>query len=267
MTAVIPSQFTSGRSYRWSSILVQRVALTAGFLLLWHLAASSVPGYLFPGPEQTWAAMKRIVADGSVTHHLAVTLYRVIAGFMLATALGVPLGILFGSSRRLGGFFSPVLPALNSVSSAIWALIAVVWFGLSDMTPIFVCLMTGLPLIITNVWQGTQSVNPEWLELARSVRMPRHKVLLKIYVPAVLPFFFSGARLAFGFGARVSLVAEALGSSMGVGYMIVRSADTLQMGNVFAWSILLVGTIALIDGLVIRPAEILLFRWRPPAQS
>jgi ABC-type nitrate/sulfonate/bicarbonate transport system permease component len=159
------------------------------------------------------------------------------------------------------------LPALNSVSSAIWALIAVVWFGLSDMTPIFVCLMTGLPLIITNVWQGTQSVSAEWLELARSVRMPRHKVLLKIYVPAVLPFFFSGARLAFGFGARVSLVAEALGSSMGVGYMIVRSADTLQMGNVFAWSILLVGTIALIDGLIIRPAEVLLFRWRRPAHS
>ena len=57
------------------------------------------------------------------------------------------------------------------------------------------------------------------------------------------------------------------GSSAGVGYMIVRSADMLQMANVFAWSILLVGTIALIDGLVIRPAEVLLFRWRRSAHA
>ncbi len=243
-------------------IVLQRIVLILGFLLLWQLAASSVPGYLFPSPLATWDAFNRIVKDGSIALHLGVTMYRVTVGFFIATVVGVPLGILLGSSKMLGEFFSPVLPVMNSVSSAIWSLIAVVWFGLSDMTPIFVCLMTGLPLIVTNVWQGTQNVNAEWLELARSVRMPRHKIFWKIYLPAIMPFFFSGARLAFGFGSRVSLVAEALGSSAGVGYMIVRSADLLQMSNVFAWSILLVGTIAAIDGLVIRPIEAFLFRWR-----
>jgi NitT/TauT family transport system permease protein len=249
------------------SIILQRIVLTLAFLLLWQLASSSVPGYLFPGPLATWDALLRIVKDGSIAVHLGVTMYRVTVGFFIATTVGVPLGIVLGSSKRLGEFFSPVLPVMNSVSSAIWSLIAVVWFGLSDMTPIFVCLMTGLPLIVTNVWQGTQNVNAEWLELARSVRMPKYKIFWKIYLPAVLPFFFSGARLAFGFGSRVSLVAEALGSSAGVGYMIVRSADLLQMSNVFAWSILLVGTIAAIDSLVIRPLEAFLFRWRRDSRA
>lgn len=249
------------------SIVIQRVTLALAFLFLWQAAASSVPGYLFPGPLATWDALLRIVKDGSIAVNLGLTMYRVSVGFFFATVIGVPLGILLGSSRVLGEFFSPVIPVMNSVSSAIWSLIAVVWFGLSDMTPIFVCLMTGMPLIITNVWQGTRNVNAEWLELARSVRMPAHKVFWKIYLPAILPFFFSGARLAFGFGARVSLVAEALGSSAGIGYMIVRSADLLQMSNVFAWSILLVGTIAGIDGLVIRPIEAYLFRWRKESQA
>lgn len=249
------------------SIVLQRVVLALGFLLLWQLAASSVPGYLFPGPLATWDALLRLIKDGSIAVHLGVTMYRVTTGFFIATIVGVPLGIILGSSKRLGEFFSPVLPVMNSVSSAIWSLIAVVWFGLSDMTPIFVCLMTGLPLIVTNVWQGTQNVNAEWLELAHSVRMPKYKIFWKIYLPAVLPFFFSGARLAFGFGSRVSLVAEALGSSAGIGYMIVRSADLLQMSNVFAWSILLVGTIAAIDGLVIRPLEAFLFRWRKDSRT
>jgi NitT/TauT family transport system permease protein len=198
--------------------------------------------------------------------HLSHTIYRVTVGFLIATVIGVPVGIILGSSKALGSFFSPVLPVMNSVSSAIWSLIAVVWFGLSDMTPIFVALMTAMPLIITNVWEGTRNVNPEWIELARSVRMPRYKIFWKIYIPAVLPFFFSGARLAFGFGARVSLVAEALGSSAGVGYMIVRSADLLQMSNVFAWSILLVATIVGIERLLIKPVESFLFRWRRETQ-
>lgn len=266
MTAtVMPARATT--LSRRTRLLLQRVALAGLFLLLWQMASMHVPGYLFPSPADTWEAAKRIAQEGHVALHLGTTLYRVTIGFLLAALIGVPVGILLGSSRIFGEFFAPLLPVMNSVSSAIWALIAVVWFGLSDMTPIFVCLMTGMPLIITNVWQGTRNVNAEWLELARSVRMPWHKVLWKVYLPAVLPFFFSGARLAFGFGSRVSLVAEALGSSTGVGYMIVRSADLLQMSNVFAWSILLVGTIALIDGLVIRPAEMFFFRWRREAQA
>lgn len=247
-------------------ILLQRIVLIAVFLALWQAAASTVPSYLFPGPRQTLDAFYRIFRDGSVGLHLGLTMYRVTVGFAIATTIGVPLGILLGSSRLLGEFFAPVLPIMNSVSSAIWSLFAVVWFGLSDMTPIFVCLMTGLPLIVTNVWQGTRNVNIEWLELARSVQMPKHKIFWKIYLPAILPFFFSGARLAFGFGARVSLVAEALGSSAGVGYMIVRSADLLQMSNVFAWSILLVAMIVGIDSLIIRPLESFLFRWRREKQ-
>ena len=252
---------------RRASILLQRLSLIAAFLIAWQLGSLAVPAYLFPGPLATFHAFRRIIADGSVFLHLGITLYRVTVGFIIAAAVGVPLGILLGSSKRLGEFFAPVLPVMNSVSSAIWSLMAVVWFGLSDLTPIFVCLMTGLPLIITNVWQGTRAINAEWLELAESVRMPRHKVLAKIFLPAVMPFFFSGARLAFGFGARVSLVAEALGASAGVGFMIVRSADLLQMSNVFAWSILLTGMIALIDGGVIRPAERWLFRWRKEAEG
>ena len=183
--------------------ILQRVALVLLFLALWQFAASTVPGYLFPSPIETWEAFLRIWQDGSIGLQLGITMYRVTVGFMIAAVVGVPLGILLGSSKTIGEFFSPVLPVMNSVSSAIWSLIAVVWFGLSNMTPIFVCLMTGLPLIVTNVWQGTRNVNAEWLELARSVRMPAYKVFWKIYIPAILPFFFSGARLAFGFGARV----------------------------------------------------------------
>jgi NitT/TauT family transport system permease protein len=243
-------------------LVVQRLLLAVVFLLLWQLAASRVPAYVFPRPLQVWQALTSLFGSGLIWVHLGATLYRIVVGFFLAAAIGVPLGLVIGSSPRLQTFLSPVLPIMNSISSAIWALLAVVWFGLSDATPIFVVLTTGLPLIITNVWKGTQNVNPDWLEVAKSVRMPKYKVLWKVYLPAVLPDFFSGARLAFGFGSRVSLVAEALGSSTGVGFMIARAADLLQTSHVIAWSIILISTIYAIDSGLINPLERYLFRWR-----
>jgi NitT/TauT family transport system permease protein len=153
------------------------------------------------------------------------------------------------------------------VSSAIWAIFAVVWFGLSPMTPVFVVLMTALPLIVTNVWQGTQAVNADYIELARALRFSRTKTLRKIYVPSILPYFFSGARLAFGFGWRVSLVAETLGASSGVGYRLRQAADLIQTDQVFAWTLTQIAMMVLLEGAILRPLERYLFRWRRDVRS
>ena len=198
--------------------------------------------------------------------NLGTTLERVGIGFVLATLISVPLGIMFGAIRRLGEFFEPVLPVLNTVSSAIWAIFAIIWFGVSESTIIFVVFMTAMPLIITNVWQGTRSVSADFIELARTLRMPAWKVMTKIYLPTIMPYFFSGARLAFGFGWRVSLVAETLGASSGVGYRLRQAADLVQTDQVFAWTITMIAMMAALEMGVLKPLENHIFRWRREAE-
>jgi NitT/TauT family transport system permease protein len=153
------------------------------------------------------------------------------------------------------------------VSSAIWAIFAIIWFGISNATTIFVVFMTAMPLIITNVWQGTRTVNADFIELAHTLRMPEWKIMVKIYLPTILPHFFSGARLAFGFGWRVSLVAETLGSSSGVGYRLRQAADLIQTDQVFAWTLTLIVLMAAIEMGVLRPLENHLFRWKKEAEG
>jgi NitT/TauT family transport system permease protein len=213
-------------------LIVQRLALALLLLGAWWLISLAVPPYVLPQPERVFARIVQLTQSGDLPINLLTTLGRVLAGFALAVAIGVPGGILLGSHRALGTFFEPVLPVLNTVSSAIWAIFAIIWFGLSPMTPIFVVLMTAFPLIVTNVWQGTQAVNADYVELAQALRFSRWKTLVKIYVPSILPYFFSGARLAFGFGWRVSLVAETLGASSGVGYRLRQASDLIQMDQV-----------------------------------
>jgi NitT/TauT family transport system permease protein len=246
-------------------LLAQRLALVIVILAVWWFAALSVPHYILPGPSRVWDALNRIANNGDLWSNIAITFWRVAVGFVVAAVIGLPFGILLGANHRVGDFFEPVIPVLNTVSSAIWAIFAIIWFGISNATTIFVVFMTAMPLIVTSVWQGTRTVNAEFIELARVLRMPDWKVMTKIYLPTILPYFFSGARLAFGFGWRVSLVAETIGSSSGVGYRLRQAADLIQTDQVFAWTLTLVLLMATLEMGVLKPLEHYLFRWQKEA--
>lgn len=246
--------------------MAQRAALVAVIVAIWWAVSLPLPHFVLPGPPRVLQAFWSIVESGDLWHNLGITLGRVGVGFVLAALIGLPLGIVLGANRRLGDFFEPVIPVMNTVSSAIWATFAIIWFGVSNATTVFVVLMTAMPLIITNVWQGTRSVNADFIELAHTLRMPGWKVMTKIYLPTILPYFFSGARLAFGFGWRVSLVAETLGSSSGVGFRLRQAADLVQTDQVFAWTLTLIAMMAAIEMGVLRPLEDHLFRWKKEAE-
>lgn len=257
---------TPPRKWRLS-LIWQRAALVGVIVAIWWVVSLPLPHFILPGPPRVLEALKMISGNGDLWTNLAITFGRVCAGFLLATAIGLPLGIVLGSVRRVGEFFEPILPIMNTVSSAIWAIFAIIWFGISNATTIFVVFMTAMPLVITNVWQGTRSVNADFIELAHTLRMPSRKVMVKIYFPTILPYFFSGARLAFGFGWRVSLVAETLGSSSGVGYRLRQAADLIQTDQVFAWTLTLIVMMAAIEMGILRPLENYLFRWKKEAES
>src|SRR5260370_36842630 len=136
-------------------VVAQRLALALLLLAVWWLVSLAVPPYVLPRPERVFARIVQFSQTGDLPINLVTTLGRVLAGFALAVAIGVPGGILLGSHRALGTFFEPILPVMNTVSSAIWAIFAVIWFGLSPMTPLFVVLLTAFPLTRATVWQCT----------------------------------------------------------------------------------------------------------------
>lgn len=250
------------RRARFAVLLAQRLALLAVVIGAWSFAARGVPAFILPGPEKVGAALWMLLHTASFAQDIAATLGRVISGFALALVVGTVLGLGLGGSRLLRQFFAPVLAVINTVSSAIWAIFAIIWFGISDGTTIFVVFMTAMPLVLTNVWQGAANVPADYLELARSFRLSRVATLRKIVFPSILPYLFSGARLAFGFGWRVSLVAETIGSSSGIGYRLRQAADLVQTDQVFAWTLALVAIMLLLEGGILKPAERRLFRWK-----
>lgn len=243
-------------------LLAQRVLLAGTIVLLWWWGSLHMPSFVLPSPARALQALGTLWHSETFARDVLATCRRVLLGFGIATVVGTALGLALGASRALARFFEPLLAVFNTVSSAIWAIFALIWFGISDATTVFVVFMTAMPLILTSVWQGAQAVDAQYVDLARSFRMTRLQILRRIHAPSILPHFFSGARLAFGFGWRVSLVAETIGSSDGIGYRLRQAADLVQTDQVFAWTVLLVALMLLIEGGVLKPAERWLFRWK-----
>jgi len=244
-----------------------RLLLLMALLAGWQIGAVGAPAFILPSPARVWGVWTELVGTAGFWADFGITFYRIAMGFLIAALVGVPLGLVLGASRTFGEFFEPVLVIINTVSSSIWAIFALIWFGLSNWSTIFVVFMTAMPLILTNVWQGTRTVNREYIELAQTFRMSRGQVLAKIYLPTILPLFFAGARLAFGFGARVSIVAETLGASSGIGYRLRQAADLVQTDQVFAWTLTLVVLMIILEAVILKPLERHLFAWRERRSS
>lgn len=243
-------------------IICLRIVLLIALLALWQIASLGTSAFIFPSPARVWKAWTGLVSTATFWNDFGITFWRIIIGFAFALVIGTVLGIALGASKLLGEFFEPILTLITTVSSSIWAIFALIWFGLSNWSTIFVVFMTAMPLILTNVWQGTRTVNVEFVELARTFRMSKLQVLTKIYLPTILQPLFAGSRLAFGFGARVSIVAETLGASSGIGYRLRQAADLVQTDQVFAWTLTLVALMIVIEALLLKPLERHLFSWR-----
>ena len=180
-------------------LIVHRLALVAAALAIWWLSSLSRAALRIARPgtglgrASAHHRQRRSVEQSR--HHALAGYRRFCACRADRTAVGHPAR---GEQARRR-IFRTGPAGLNTVSSAIWAIFAIIWFGISNATTIFVVFMTAMPLIITNVWQGTRAVNAEFIELAQVLRMPQWKVMTKIYLPTILPLllFRRAARVRF----------------------------------------------------------------------
>ena len=246
----------------WSWLVFPAIVLGA-----WQIGATRVDALLMPSPAATLDALMQLARAGDLWRELAVSLRRVCIGALIGLFIGLPFGVLLGSSRAVELTFGAALPAIAATSSAIWAVFGLLWFGLSDGATVFVVVMTALPLISVNARDGIKAVDPDLVQLARSMGLGPAAVGRKILLPSILPALFAGTRLGLGFGWRVGLVAEALGSPSGVGFRLKQSIDLMHTAEVFAWSLAVIAVMIAIELLIFYPLETWLFRWRKPSIS
>ena len=205
--------------------------------------SGAFPGELMPPLPKIWATLVALTVDGSMVWHAGLTLYRMMAGYVLAVVIGIPLGILMGRFRPIERFVMPLASALMPVPSLALVPLFILWFDLGNTVSILIVLYAALFPVMLNAWSGVRAVNQLWLRAAGAMGADENALFWKVILPGSLPFIITGLRLAF-LRAWIAVVgAEMLSSSnWGLGWVIYDAQQFLNTDVMLA-SVAVIGAI------------------------
>lgn len=192
------------------------------FFALWHLAVvMEFSGFAeLPTPVQTMDTFfAEYIASPDYWRSWIVSFERVFYGFIIAQILGIPLGLLFGSSPRFREMFFPVFELLRPIPPLAWVPISILFWPTNESSIVFITFIGAFFVIVINVYDGVSSIQKEHMWLARSLGASRFSIFLRIMLPSVIPSIAVGMTLGIAITWNVVIAAEMIASNSGLGRM------------------------------------------------
>jgi len=218
---------------------------------------------LLPGPVSTMREAVRLVSDGTFFFHMYQSLRRVFVGSLVAMFLSVGVGIYMGTVVMGERFFQPLVVLGLTIPGLMWALIAVMLFGINEWSPYFAVTVTIFPMLVINIWAGVKALDKELIDMSRVFHFTPWMKISQVIIPQLLPNIFAATRYGLGLAWKVVVVVEMFGTSNGVGYQVMKSYQVFNMEGVIAWTLTFVAAMIVLEYGVINFAERRLTAWRP----
>jgi len=256
------------------SLRLWQAGLFFGFLAFWHVATSPtlLPPIYFDNPDKAafffGEPLKILVriwiwfSTGYIYSHLWVTLLETLMAFAIGTVLGLAIGLWLALSPTASALFDPYIKAVNSMPRVILAPIFGVWFGLGMASKVALGVTLVFFIVFFNVYQGVREVSHTVLANARILGASDRQLMRHVYVPSAMSWVFASLHNSVGLAFVGAVVGEYLGSSEGVGYIILQAEGTFDINSVFA-GILVLTAFALLLDWVVTIAERRLLVWQP----
>jgi NitT/TauT family transport system permease protein len=251
-----------------------QVLLFVAILAFWHIATSPtlLPPIYFDNPDKAafffgepLKILERIwdwFSSGFIYGHLWVTLLETMMAFFIGTLLGLGVGLWLALSPTASALFDPYIKAMNSMPRVILAPIFGVWFGLGMASKVALGVTLVFFIVFFNVYQGVREVSPTVLANARILGASDRQLMRHVYVPSAMSWVFASLHNSVGLAFVGAVVGEYLGSSQGVGYVILQAEGTFDINSVFA-GILVLTAFALLLDWIVTLAERRLLVWQP----
>ncbi|SED28567.1 NitT/TauT family transport system permease protein [Rhizobiales bacterium GAS191] len=234
--------------------------------ILWQLSVSlfKIPPYLLPTPSSV--AGQLVSEWPRLWRETLVTTYATLGGFALSVLFGVPLGVAVVSSRLVESLVYPILVFSQSVPKVAVAPLFVVWFGFGILPKVVVAFLLGFfPIVVATVI-GLKSIEPEVLDLARSMNASALAAFVKIRLPSALPSIFGGLKVSITLCVVGAVVGEFVGSNSGIGYLLQIANGNFDLPLMFA-ALFLLSMLGVLLFTLIDIAERLAIPWHASQRS
>lgn len=202
--------------------------------VLWEVAVRlfRIPVFILPGPTVIWDSL--LTWWGPIWYNSAQTLYTTLAGFGLAVAGGMLLGLAIGYSTLVYRALYPLLVGFNSIPKAAIVPVLVIWFGIGTVPAIITAFLISFFPIVVNVATGLATLEPELQDVLRSLGASKREIFMKIGIPRSLPYFFASLKVAATLAFVGAVISETVAANRGIGYMMLVASSRFEVPLVFA---------------------------------
>ena len=261
--SLLRSWLTGIPAYLWSGW--GAVASLCLLLAAWEGVAAHYGSLILPDPASTFARLQELLASGTALPELVTTARRAMAGLALAIISGSLLGLAAGVSMTASMMSRPLVTVLLGIPPIAWLVLAMLWFGMGDGTPIFTAFIACFPVVFIGALQGTRTLDHHLKDMAKAFRLPLRMKLFDLYLPHVVSYLFPAWINALGTSWKVVVMAELLSSSDGIGAALAVSRSHLDMEATLAWITAVVLALLAVEYLLLEPVKREVERWRKVA--
>jgi NitT/TauT family transport system permease protein len=245
-------------------ILARRAATPAIYvclLVIWEVCARGfhIPSWILPAPSAIVAISREWAPELALNTY--VTVRETIVGFVIALILSLPLAVIIAFTSTLRRILYPILLGLQSVPKVALAPLVILWLGIGNWPKIVIVVLVCFFPILINVVAGFEAVPKPMLDLMRSLKASRHSTFRLLRVPIVLPYLFTGCKIAITFAVIGAVIGEFVAAQEGLGYMILMSTAQSQTPLAFA-AIILLTVISVALFYAIEMAERMVVDWQ-----
>jgi sulfonate transport system permease protein len=270
--------FTSRLSRQPLPLKLPRLRWLRGLLIpvllinMWEVLSriGFFPSHLLPAPSAVLWTIREMGLSGELFGHIGITLYRVALGFLIGSAIATVLGALTGYSRLSRDLLDPLVQSLRSVPSLAWVPLFILWMGIYETSKVMLIAVGVFFPVYLNLMSGVQNVDRKLIEVGKVYRLNPVQLIRRVFLPATLPAYFMGLRGGLGLGWMFVAAAEIMGSSQGLGFLLVDGQNTGRPNTILA-SIVLFAVLGKLTDSMLAWLERRLLRWqdsyRPSTRS
>jgi NitT/TauT family transport system permease protein len=252
---------TLAQPRKWEKLLWPVVA-SAAFLALWHYAVIWSNTKVFPSPLAVEKGMAELSRKGLLWAYVGDSLRRVALGFGAATIIGIPVGLTLGWYPAANQVVNPVLQMLRPISPIAWIPVAILMFGVGDVTAVFLIFLAAFFPIVVACVSGVSNVPAIFRRAGRNFGLTAPQLLTRVVFPAALPQILVGLRIALGIAWLVMVAAEMIAVDSGLGYLVIDARNSGKRYDLVVAAMLMIGVIGLaLDLCFRRLRDIRSVRW------
>ena len=243
-------------------LVVLHVVIITGFLLFWQWASANlIEPVWISSPTLVWDRVLQLLGDGSLLVNTWATLQVALIGLVLGTVLGLVLALIMNRFPYFGKVVWPYLMLGYAMPRIALAPFFVMWFGIGLLSKVLLVISVVVFVILFNVRQGLETVDADHVDAMRSMRASKLATMRYVSIPTVIPWLVAGIKIAVGQALVSAVIAEMVGSTQGLGWLVTDSLNRFDMSGAITSLIIMV---VLARGLysVISLVESQLFKWR-----